>query len=244
MTVIDQEKIRLLKRSDIFSCADEKYLIALAEKSVWAQYMPGEIVFDKYDSSDYLYIIKEGSAEIIVFSEDGKQALFNIMTNNECFGEIGFFDQETRSAAVKATSNLQLLSISHHDWKTLTSFMDAQTWQGIIQVLCKRIRRSSSHIEDSSFLNTKNRLSILLYRLAKDGKISDPKAPDILHISQEKLSQMLGLTREMTNKVLMQLAKDDVISIKHKAILIKKIDVLQGFSDENDHDHIKLHYMA
>jgi CRP/FNR family transcriptional regulator, cyclic AMP receptor protein len=69
----------------------------------------------------------------------------------------------------------------------------------IIEVLCARVRRTSQQVEDVLFLDLPDRLAKALLRLdsveksAGRGKVS---------MTQRELGQMIGMSRESTNKQL------------------------------------------
>ena len=70
----------------------------------------------------------------------------------------------------------------------------------LIEVLCERIRRTSNQVEDVIFLDLERRLAKTLLRLSEAGKATPLGRR--LTITQRELGQIIGMSRESTNKQL------------------------------------------
>jgi len=71
---------------------------------------PGEILFRQGDIGDCMYVVQEGDAEVIR-AEDGHETRVAIMRAGDLFGEMAIIQRETRSATVKALTELTVLTI-------------------------------------------------------------------------------------------------------------------------------------
>lgn len=72
---------------------------------------PGEALFDQGDSSDLAYIVESGLVEVVAKTGDGEVVLARLGPG-EVVGEMGLIAGSTRSAAVRAVSECELLVIS------------------------------------------------------------------------------------------------------------------------------------
>ena len=74
----------------------------IARYSQKIPYRPGDKIVDVGESDDGVYIIIEGSVEVIVRGAFGIEKSITEIYQGSVFGELSFFDQQPRSAAVKA----------------------------------------------------------------------------------------------------------------------------------------------
>jgi CRP-like cAMP-binding protein len=99
----------------------------------------------------------------------------------------------------------------------------------IIKTLCSRLRRTTDQVQELTFLNLPTRLAKALLRLA------DAEAPDETRkvaITQREVSQIIGRSRESTNKQLSTWAKHGWISLQRGAITVLRRDKLAQVAAE------------
>lgn len=109
---------------------------------------PGEIVFHKGDLGDSLYIILCGEAEVIRESAstdktlDSSENVERLATlgAGEYFGEIALLQNKTRSATVRCTKSLDLLSVPQSQFHALVSNLPdlRNSFEGVMDHRMKR----------------------------------------------------------------------------------------------------------
>src|SRR5215813_10864094 len=158
----------------------------------------GEIIFQKGDAGNSLYAIGKGSVKISVPGGTGREAMFNILGPKEIFGEVALLDGRPRTADAIALTACELYAINRRDFLALLN-REPKLAVRIIELLCDRLRQASKHFEDFLFLNASGRLAKALLRLPyREGSASTRR----IMITQQEISQMIGLSRESTNKQL------------------------------------------
>jgi CRP-like cAMP-binding protein len=167
-----------------------------------------------------LFAVMSGIVQITAASTEGKSAVFNQIRAGEIFGEIALLDGQPRTADAAALTDCILTVIERRDFlPLLRGFPDVAV--KLLELLCSRLRRTSEQVEDIMFLDLESRLIKTLLRLSKTttpaGQIS---------ISQSELSQIVGLSREMTNKQLQVWVKRGWITLAHRRIVVERPDVL------------------
>jgi len=73
-------------------------------------YESGEVIIREGDIGDSLFLIGSGSAEAVL-SRGGETLVLAIMPSGEIFGEMGLFEQKSRSATVRARDKSVVLEI-------------------------------------------------------------------------------------------------------------------------------------
>lgn len=74
------------------------------------EYNEGEVIFRQGDTGSCMFVIQDGEVEVIA-EANGKEYLLRTMGPNDFFGEMALFEQETRTATIRATKPTRLLSI-------------------------------------------------------------------------------------------------------------------------------------
>jgi len=129
------EKVLILKSAELFSAVPEEDLAPVAAILDEVDVETGQDVIVEGDIGTAMYIIVEGRVRV----HRGDQELA-MLGAREIFGELAALDPEPRSATVTALEQTQLLKLSAAPLLELLGDYPA-VMQGILKVLCRRIRR-------------------------------------------------------------------------------------------------------
>src|SRR6202000_409165 len=97
-----------------------------------------------------------------------------------------------------------------------------------IELLCTRLRWTSDQVEQVILQNLPGRLAGALIRLAEKDKILP--AGRAISITQQEISEMVGMTRESINKQLRVWAARGWVRLEHGAIVVLDTDSLQAIA--------------
>ena len=184
----------------------------------------GATIFAKGERGTTLIAVLWGSVKISVPSSSGQEAVLNIINPGQVFGEIALLDDRARTADAIAMTDCELMVIDRRDFIPILR-REPDLALKCIEVLCARIRQTSEQVEDVMYLTFPVRLPKALLRL------SDGVANRTVKVTQRELSNIIGMSRESTNKQLraweargwVRLERGGVAVI-NAAALIKLID--------------------
>ena len=74
----------------------------------------------------------------------------------------------------------------------------------------------------------RSRLIFYLDELARIGQPADAGGTSLIHISQNELASLVGATRETTSTTLNTLAREGLISLGHRLVVIPSLDALRN----------------
>ncbi len=115
---MDRARLRNVPLFADLSDSDLEVVSAFAsEKSVSA----GDVLVREGDFSDEFVAIEEGTAEVLHGEE-----VFAQLEPGDFFGEVGVMSKEMRSATVRATSGMRLLTMSTFDFKRIQKLPGVQ----------------------------------------------------------------------------------------------------------------------
>lgn len=179
----------------------------------------GSIIFSKGDAGTCLFTVCSGTVQVIVPSVEGKSAVFNFIGDGNVFGEIALLDGRPRTADAVAFTDCKLMTIERRDFIPLLRSRP-EVAIILIEVLCERLRQTTEQVQDIMFFDLRGRLVKSLLRLSQkepNGRIS---------ISQNDLSQIVGMSREMINKQLQVWANNRWVLLERKCITVLRPDAL------------------
>jgi CRP/FNR family transcriptional regulator, cyclic AMP receptor protein len=192
------DKHKLLSTHPFFRNFARSIIDHLVSHAITRKVKKGTILFRKGDPGTNLYAVCAGSVRISVPSDQGQDAILNLILPGELFGEIALLDGGARTADAVAMESSELMVIERRDFIPLVREHPDVAMQ-VIEVVCARLRRTSEQVEDIVFLGLPERLAKTLLQLHSRAAAS---AGNTIRITQRDLSQMIGVSRESTNKLL------------------------------------------
>ena len=103
------ERILILKKISLFSEVATEDLRVVVQELGEAACFAGERVFDVNDPSDRMYILENGKIGISIHPDPLVKDFISILGAGECFGEMGLFDEQPRSATAHVIEDTMLL---------------------------------------------------------------------------------------------------------------------------------------
>ena len=177
----------------------------------------GGTIFTKGDPGTGLIGVLGGSVKISVASVDGRDIVLNIIQPGEIFGEIALLDGHPRTADAAAMSDCELMVIERRDFIQFLRSQPDMTLK-FIEILCARLRRTSEQVQDLTFLNLPTRLAKALLQLTSQTEVATPRRK--VSITQREISQIIGRSRESTNKQLRAWAKRGWIALDRGGVTV------------------------
>ena len=167
------DKHTLLRAHPFFRDLGDTVIDRLAPRVITSKVKRGSVIFRKGDIGSKLYAVRAGAVRISAPSEEGKDAIFNLVVPGELFGEIAFLDGGQRTADAVAIDNCELMVIERRDFIPLIRD-NPEVAERLIKILCARIRKTSEQVEDIVFLGLPNRLAKVLLHLYRPSVTATP----------------------------------------------------------------------
>ena len=98
-----------------------------------------------------------------------------------------------------------------------------------IELLCERLRSTSDQVEQIILQNLPGRLASALLRLSE--KHASTAQGRTIAITQQEISEMVGMTRESINKQLRAWAGRDWVRLEHGAIVVLNAEMLREMAE-------------
>jgi CRP/FNR family cyclic AMP-dependent transcriptional regulator len=214
------DRAAILGRHPLFRELGREVQVRIAAYAATRAFKRGTTIFSKGDVGTCLFAVCSGTVEVAVLSAEGKNAIVNLINEGEVFGEIALLDGGPRTADAAAFTDCVLMVIERRDFLPLLREQPETTLK-LLEVLCARVRRTTEQVEELMFLNVESRLAKTLCRLAES------KAPSQrISITQRALGEIVGVSREETNKQLQVWSESGVVRLERGHIVVLRPSVL------------------
>ena len=188
----------MLERVSLFSNLNEREIAELEAIGQERSVPKNSLVINEGDDTDCLYVVLKGKAHALRSDESGRQFIINRFGPYDYFGEMSFFDRNTRCATVITKEKCLLMILPHK------AFFDFATkhpeiYQNVIRALLDKLRKATQQIEELAFLDVYGRLSrFLVENQNADGVIEEK-------LTQQELADMVGSSRETVCRIFNEL---------------------------------------
>lgn len=193
-------EVDLLQRVPLLAALSDADRQALARSANRRRYRRGDIIFQKDDPGNSLFIVARGSVRIYVPSTQGADLTLAVLGPGHFFGDLSLLDGRPRSASAAALGDTNVVILERSDFVAVIRTRPAAV-MSVLAVVVRRLRDTDEMASDLAFLDVGGRLAKKLLELAstngvrrQDGVLLD------MPITQEELANMIGVTRESVNR--------------------------------------------
>ena len=214
---MSSDKLSVLRQHAIFRDLGSEALDQLCRYAKLTILKRGAPIFSKDDPGNSLYAVISGTVKISISSPEGRNAILNLIGPGEVFGEMSVLDGQSRSADATANTNCEIFVVDRRDFLPFVRSQPALAMK-FIELLCTRIRWTSDQVEQIILQDLPGRLASALLGLTEKRR-QEPESRTIA-ITQQEISEMVGMTRESINKQLRAWAARGWVRLEHGAIVV------------------------
>ena len=226
-------KLSVLRKHPYFCDLDPEAFDQLCRYAKHSTLKRGATIFSKGDPGTSLIAVISGTVKISISSPDGRNAILNLIGAGEIFGEVALLDGLARTTDATANTNCEVLVL---DRREFLPFMRSQPALAMkfIELLCTRLRWTSDQLEQVILQNLPGRLASALIRLTEKHKLEP--AGRTVAVTQQEISEMVGMTRESINKQLRVWAARSWVRLEHGAIVVLNAQPLEMLAEAGSGD--------
>src|SRR5216683_5838077 len=169
------------------------FLAKVGEGKTILEFGQDQVVFAQGDVADTIFYIQKGRIKVLVFSEQGKEAVVGILEPGQFFGEGCLNGHALRISTTTALEECLITSITKDAMLAALKSKPKFSELFMAYLLGRNSRIEEDQI-DQLFNSSEKRLARLLLLLANFGKDGTPQ-PITAQVSQETLAEMIGTTR-------------------------------------------------
>lgn len=174
------------------------------------QYSPGEIIFQKGDSTDKIYFVAKGRVRTYCLNERGDEITLFYIDENQLIGSEPLSNIQKRKISVDSVTNVQLYSMNANVFlekciKNKVSILN------LMEFFINKIITLSNYICCNRFMKNNEKLAYFLYTNC---------AGDVVQYTHEQIALLTGMNRVSVTKLLNTFSDEKLISQHYKEIKI------------------------
>ena len=204
-------------RHDILRCAYVK------------RFKDGALIFSRGDTPEEWVSVARGSARVSSASLTGKQITLTYVEPGTWFGDVGLFDDDSRTHDVYAHGETTLVCVSKADFQRILQ-THVEFYQALSRMHARRIRSLYGMVEDLNTLPLRARLAKQLLHLSRSYGVPGKESTETrigLQLAQEELAQLLGASRQRVNQELKSMERESSIRIEPSGLIVRDTDALR-----------------
>jgi CRP/FNR family cyclic AMP-dependent transcriptional regulator len=221
---LESKILDALKSAPLFIDAEHSVLEALAQNSALREIAKGELLFYQDDLADAVYVVRSGLISIFLGMPDGRELVINVMHPGDVFGEIAFFTDQSRSTGAMGREDAEVISIPKDAFMS-TLEDESDLLRRVLEMTAQRLRVSSERESALAFLDASARIARVLLSLE-----NQTAQHGVIEITQEDLSQHVGLTRQTVASTLGRWRRDGWVDTSRGEIKIQNRGVMEHFA--------------
>ncbi len=220
-TIIDY-----LKASSIFRHLNETEIDDLLRSSELITVQQGETLYSQNEEAASFYVLLSGKIKVYRVGPSGSEKVIDIVKKGDVFAEAMIFSREKAyQTTAEALTDSQVLAIKIRAYCDLLRQRPELCFD-VMELLSVRLHGLFQEIERLSLQNAKERL--IHYLLASVPGDNDAEPKITLDIPKRVLASRLSMLPETLSRVLHNLAREQVIKVDSRVIVLKDIEGLKA----------------
>jgi CRP/FNR family transcriptional regulator, cyclic AMP receptor protein len=203
--------LNLLRQVQLFSELSDAELGQIAETAVTLRRARNQIVFDEGDSADFLLVLTNGRAKVVLVGSGAEEIILNLVEPFRVVGEIALLDRSTRSARLVALEDCQFIKVPVKAFDALRNSNPAFAAK-IIANVTATLRESNDQLRVICTYRSLGRVAWCLDRLVRRKAINSGSAMLDPCPKHHELAQMTGCSRETVSRALKTLKQKNCIT--------------------------------
>lgn len=228
MTSNEQFVKEALGRTAVFFGLSEEALERLAPLFLEKTYQKDQTLFRQGEQGEALVVIVSGQVTVEKEIIDGRRVTLALRGPGAVLGEMALLDGAARSASVYALESTTCLALDRGSFYRFLA-QHSKALQGLLMVLCQRLRESDRKVEDLGSKTLLQRLAGALLELAQAEGTTTGQGVELSSVvNYQLLTGLLCTNRESVSRAARELRAMGLLAKNGRKFLLAD---LQGLSD-------------
>ena len=217
-----------IKNAALFSWLGEEELQDLAKRSEMTSCRRNTRLFFAEESSDNIYLVKEGRIKLLRANAEGREMILDILGPGEIFGELALADEELRSHSAEAVDDALVCIINRKDFEGILQRHPEMALR-VLKLVGLRRRELEMRLEDLVFQPLAGRLAIGLLWQAQRHGVTEANGGIRIPLTQTDLANLIGASREAVAEQLKEMRVLGLIKTSYRTIRLTDQEGLKKY---------------
>ncbi len=223
-----ERRLWYIKNAALFSWLEEEELQTLAERSEMTSCRKNTRLFFAEESSDNIYLVKEGRIKLLRANAEGREVILDILGPGEIFGELALVGEEHRSHSAEAIDDALVCIIKKEDFEGILQRHPEMALR-VLKLIGLRRRELEMRIEDLVFQPLAGRLALALLWQAQRHGVTETDGSIRIPLTQSDLANLIGASREAVSEQLKEMKSLGLIKTSYRNIKLTDQNGLKTF---------------
>ncbi len=231
---LDQDaRVRAMASTAIFRAWPDAALRRLAQAAQVLVHPRGALVVDSGRTSLALTLVGEGAVQACVTASAGRRITFKVGGPGGIYGVLPMFDGREVPSDLVAIERVVAVAISYSAVSTELKSTPA-LWESLASELAVRARGYTDQMRRFLFDGPRVRMAGLLVSLAHGSAQSEGGSVALpLQLSQERLAEMLGISRQWATGLVRELCDSGLIGWRYGRVTVFDMDGLRAIARQS-----------
>jgi CRP/FNR family transcriptional regulator len=182
-------------------------------------------IYSSGTPANHVYFLDSGLVKIERTGDANREILLTVVSAGEIFGEQAVTGEGVFTASARVLESGVAYSIPTDVFQRICE-RRPDLWRLVVAHCLQRKEELEHKIEHLCHSDVRERLIYYLQDLARLSPTHDSTG-SVIHISQNELASLVGATRETTSTTLNALARQGLISLGHRLVVIPSLETLR-----------------
>lgn len=192
----------------------------------YRRYPRGAFIISHSDPARCMYLLVSGRVKVSLSSPDGKELALDHLEAPAHFGESALVPSGPMPADVIATTDVEVFSLDARDFSAAVR-IQPKLALSLIATLSKRLREMTVRLEDLAFNDATRRVMRVLLNIAT-ATYETEGVPIVRRMTHYDIATLAGTSRETASRVISSLAKEGIVGMKGRTIVVDLIALRDG----------------
>lgn len=229
--IMTEDKIKVLRATQLFKELDDAVLNVLAERSIVKRLKRNEILFVEGEPAKGLFVVASGAIRAFRTAADGREQVIHVERAITTIAEVPVFDEGNYPSTTAADEPSTVYFL---DKKLIfnTALQHPDLALSAVRLLASRLRRCAELVETLSLHEVGQRLArFLLQEAATDGVKTSDGTRITLGLTHNQLAARIGTVREVVTRSLQRLQNQGLIIHEDRILMIPDTTALAIYSE-------------
>ncbi|WP_247746826.1 Crp/Fnr family transcriptional regulator [Streptomyces oryzae] len=210
---------------------DRTALIGLGREMRFEPRLP---LLRQHEPSSHVLLIRRGWTKVTATAANGYEALLALRGPGDVVGESAALTGHPRSATVTALEPVLAVAVDHDRFQRFLSD-SPQVALRLLSLASDRTRAADRRRLEFASMRVRERFAALLLELARShGRRNGQGIELTVPLSKQEMAGSIGASREMVNKLLVELRGRGVVATGRRSMVILRPDTLRRICAEGE----------
>ncbi|WP_139187769.1 Crp/Fnr family transcriptional regulator [Bacillus tuaregi] len=192
---------------------------AIEQVGTIQKYRKGDIIYLQDDPAREFYLIKSGRVKLFLTSKEGNEITLKLLGPHMIFGDASHLSHTPRLTSASTVTDVELLTVNIDRMLTYMT-LNPSLMIELYSLMAQTIRLLSIQVYSMAFLSSDKKVAHILVQLGTYFKEKDTAPSYSIDYTHQEISELIGISRVTTTKILKQFEKQGWISLGYHKITV------------------------